>query len=140
MPHGVLFECFWAPGSECPKECFWAFSSPKKAKKHSKSTLWGTPSQVPKNTQKALRGALSGPGPKSTPVNGGRDRKTRHFSGGLDSHALGEGRYRSLAASLVAVLHCFFCWDDWGFLVCRGELQHLWKLRVNVLKESGGCW
>ena len=21
VPHGVLFECFWAPASECPKEC-----------------------------------------------------------------------------------------------------------------------
>ena len=40
-----------------------------------KSTLWGTPRQVPKIAQKALRGALSGPGPKSTPVNGGPDRK-----------------------------------------------------------------
>ena len=37
----------------------------KKKKKHSKSTPWGTPSQVPKSTQKALHaiGALSGPGP-----------------------------------------------------------------------------
>ena len=44
-------------------ECFLAFFSPKKAKKHSKSTLWGTPRQAPKVAQKALRGALSGPGP-----------------------------------------------------------------------------
>ena len=34
---------------------------------------------MPKIAQKALRGALSGPSPKSTPVNGGRDRKgSRH--------------------------------------------------------------
>ena len=49
-----------------PKSVFWcflAFFSPKNVKKYSKSTLWGTRSQVPKNTQKALRGALSGPGP-----------------------------------------------------------------------------
>ena len=63
MPHRVLFECFWVPGSECPKECFlsacWHF---KHAKKHSKSSPWSTLSQVPKSTQKALRGALSGPG------------------------------------------------------------------------------
>ena len=57
--------------------CFLVFLEPTNAKKHSKSTLWGTPRQVPKIAQKALRGALSGPGPKSTPVNGGQDRKTR---------------------------------------------------------------
>ena len=83
MPPGVLFGQFWAPASECPKECFlsafWRFLGLKNAKKHSKSTLWGTPRQVPKIAQKALRGALSGPGPKSTPVNGGRHRKVCHF-------------------------------------------------------------
>ena len=67
VPHGVLFEQFWAPASECPRECFlsvfWRFFGPKNAKKHSKNTLWGTPRQVPKIAQKALRGALSGPGP-----------------------------------------------------------------------------
>ena len=63
VPQRVLFECFLA------------FFGPKNVKKHSKSTLWGTPRQVPKIAQKALRGALPGPGPKSTPVNGGRDRK-----------------------------------------------------------------
>ena len=53
VPQGVLFECFLA------------FLGLKNAKKHSKSTLWGTPSQGPKHTQKALRGALSGPGPSA---------------------------------------------------------------------------
>ena len=81
VPPGVLFGQFWAPASECRKECFlsafWRFLGPKNAKKHSKSTLWGTPRQVPKIAQKAPRGALSGPGPKSTPVNGGRDRKQK---------------------------------------------------------------
>ena len=81
MPPGVLFGQFWAPASECPKECFlsafWRFLGLKNAKKHSKSTLWGTPRQVPKIAQKALQGALSGPGPKSTPVNGGRDRNQK---------------------------------------------------------------
>ena len=51
VPQRVLFECFLA------------FLGLKNAKKHSKSTLWGTRRQVPKNTEKALRGALSGPGP-----------------------------------------------------------------------------
>ena len=43
VPRGVLFECFGAPGSECPKErflsAFGVFLSSKSAKKHSKSTL-----------------------------------------------------------------------------------------------------
>ena len=51
VPHGVLFECFWH------------FLSAKSAKKRSKSTPWGTPSHFR-------------PGPLSTPVNGGRDRKS----------------------------------------------------------------
>ena len=58
VPHGVLLECFWAPGSGCPKECLssafwhvWGSKSSKKhslghsepgAQKHSKSTPWGT--------------------------------------------------------------------------------------------------
>ena len=53
VPPGVLFECFWAPGPECPQrvlfECFLAFLGLK-------SALWGSRRQVPKNTQKALRG------------------------------------------------------------------------------------
>ena len=72
---GVLL----GPGPEsAPRSAFWAILGTclgVHAKKHSKSTLWGTPRQVPKIAQKALRGALCGPGPKSTPVNGGRDRQ-----------------------------------------------------------------
>ena len=44
--------------------CFLAFFRPKKAKKHSKSTLWGTPRQLPKIAQKALRGALQARAPQ----------------------------------------------------------------------------
>ena len=80
-PESAPRSAFWAILGTClgvPQrvlfECFLAFFGPKNDKKHSKSTLWGTPRQVPKIAQKALRGALSGPGPKSTPVNGGRDR------------------------------------------------------------------
>ena len=70
VPHGVLFEQFWAPGSKCPKECFlsafWRFWGQKMPKNTQKAlTLWGTPRQVPKIAQKALRGALSGPGPRA---------------------------------------------------------------------------
>ena len=68
-----MFLGTWLETQRVLFECFLAFLGLQNAQKHSKSTLWGTPSQVPKNTQKALRGALSGPGPKSTPVNGGRD-------------------------------------------------------------------
>ena len=53
VPHRVLFEQFWAPASECPKECFLSAFWP----------LWDTQRQVPKIAQKALRGALAGPGP-----------------------------------------------------------------------------
>ena len=76
-PESAPRSAFWAILGTClgvPQrvlfECFLTFFGPKNAKKHSKSTLWGTPRQVPKIAQKALRGALSGPGPKSTPVNG----------------------------------------------------------------------
>ena len=80
-PESAPRSAFWAILGTClgvPQRVLlsaFAFLGPKNAKKHSKSTLWGTPRQVPKIAQKALRGALSGPGPKSTPVNGGRDRK-----------------------------------------------------------------
>ena len=69
VPYGVLCKRFWAIASECPRECFfcvfWAFfsalwHSEAIAQNRSKNTPWGT-----------FR-----PGPLSTPVNGGRDRKT----------------------------------------------------------------
>ena len=52
VPRGVLVECFWAPGSECPKECFWSAAWRLWSPKSSQTTL-----------EKALRGALCGPGP-----------------------------------------------------------------------------
>ena len=91
-PESAPRSAFWAILGTClgvPQrvffECFLAFLGPKNAKKHSKSTLWGTPRQVPKIAQKALRGALSGPDPKSTPVNGGRDRKNCPSTQGLEN-------------------------------------------------------
>ena len=91
IPAAIYRSAFRARAGKCPPECFLSnvghlprsapksafralfgvFLGLKNAKKHSKSTLWGTPRQVPKIAQKALRGALSGPGPKSTPVNRG---------------------------------------------------------------------
>ena len=74
----VLFERFWAPGLECPRKCFFGtFGAKKRQKKHSKSTLWGTPSQVPKNAQKSTPWGTFQPKPFSTPVNGGRDRNPK---------------------------------------------------------------
>ena len=59
VPHRVLFEWFWAPASECPKE------SPK--------ALFGAlRRRCPKALKKHFVGHL--PGPLSTPANGGRDR------------------------------------------------------------------
>ena len=46
-------------GKKTSPECIFQAN----AKKHSKSTLWGTPRQVPEIAQEALRGALSGPEP-----------------------------------------------------------------------------
>ena len=51
VPHGVLFEQFSAPASECPKECFW-------------SVFLSLAQKGQKTLQKALFGALRGRGPK----------------------------------------------------------------------------
>ena len=74
-------EKFWAPASECPKECFlsafWRFLGLKMTKSTQKALFGALRGRCPKLPKKALRGALSGPGPKSTPVNGGQDRKSK---------------------------------------------------------------
>ena len=59
VPPGVLFQCFWAPGSECPKECFGVLFGVFGAKKTSKST------------QKALFGALGARCPKTAKKHSG---------------------------------------------------------------------
>ena len=57
-PESAPRSAFWAILGTClgvPQrvlfECFLAFLGPKKTKKHSKNTLWGTPRQVPKIAQ-----------------------------------------------------------------------------------------
>ena len=76
----AIYRSAQGPGPEsAPRSAFWVFLGTwlrlpqrvfffgnfraKKRQKALKKHSWGTPSQVPKNTQKALRGALSGPGP-----------------------------------------------------------------------------
>ena len=54
---GLLFERFWGTWLRVPQrvlfECFlFYFLSPKSAKKHSKSTLWGTRTRCPKLLKK----------------------------------------------------------------------------------------
>ena len=80
MPPGVLFGQFWAPASKCPKECFlgafWRFLGLKTPKSTQKALFGALRGRCPKLPKKHSGGALSGPGPRSTPVNGGWDRKT----------------------------------------------------------------
>ena len=70
----VLFECFWAIASECPKECFlrvfWRLGL-NNAKKHSKAI-------AQKHSKSTPRGTFR-PGALSTLVNGGRDRNPKGF-------------------------------------------------------------
>ena len=79
VPHGVLFECFWAPGSECPTECFlsafWHFLSPKSAKEHSKKHSLGHSEPGAQKHSKSTPWGTFGRRPLNTPVNGGRDRR-----------------------------------------------------------------
>ena len=66
VPHGRLLSAFGHLARSAPNSGFWVLFGTfgaQKGQKHSKSTLWGTPSQVPKSTQKARCGALSGPAP-----------------------------------------------------------------------------
>ena len=71
-PHGVLFEQFWAPASECPEECFLALLRRKKHQKALKKHSLGAGAQ---NCRKSTLWSTFRPGPRSTPVNGGRDRQ-----------------------------------------------------------------
>ena len=79
-PPGVLFECFWAPGSECPQECFlsafWRSLAPK----------------TPKSTQKGLFGALGARCPKTLKKHSGG-----HFPARAPEHSckwrMGSGKF-----------------------------------------------
>ena len=79
VPHGVLFECFWAPGSECPKKCFlsafWHFLAQKSAKKHLKKHSLGHSEPGAQKHSKSTPWGTFRPGPLSTPVKSVWDRK-----------------------------------------------------------------
>ena len=77
VPHGVLFEQFWAPASECPKEWFLAFFGGQKRQKALKKHSLGHSEAGAQNCSKGTPWSTFRPGPRGTPVNGGRDRKLR---------------------------------------------------------------
>ena len=85
VPRGVLFEFFWAPGSECPKESFWRcfffafFELEKRQKVLKKHSLGHFESGAQKHSKSTLRGTFQA-GPLSTLANGGRDRKFKSLS------------------------------------------------------------
>ena len=97
VPHGVLFECFLA------------FFLPQKSQKTLKKHSVGHSEPGAQTTQKALRGALSAPGPKSTPVNGGRDRKgsaNQKFRKGVGGQRVGARNLKEVP--LTPLLQAFF--------------------------------
>ena len=59
---------FWAPASECPEECFLSafghFKAQKAPKKHSKSTLRGTPGRCPELSKKHSVGHFQAQAPE----------------------------------------------------------------------------
>ena len=55
------FEWFWAPAPKSAPSALWHFGCPKRPRSTPRSTLWDTPRQVPRISQKALFGALCGP-------------------------------------------------------------------------------
>ena len=81
--HGVLFECFWAPASECNTECFlsalWRFLSPKTCQKALKKHSLGHSEPSAQKHSKSTPWSTFRPGPLGTLVNGGRDRNPSHF-------------------------------------------------------------
>ena len=119
MPHGVLFECFGHLARSAPKSAFWYFWG----KKTPKSTLWGTPSQVPKNTQKSTPWGTFRPGPLSTPVNGGRDRNV--YASGVRVPK------QSFARCEAYVLGCFARCET-GFAQCQ---RLFWDTRPREIRS-----
>ena len=78
-PESAPRSAFWAILGTClgvpqrvPFECFLAFLGPKNPQKALKKHSLGHSEAGAQNCPKSR--ALSGPGPKSTPVNGGQDR------------------------------------------------------------------
>ena len=91
-PGRHLQECSGARAGKCSPECFLSafghlapsasggFGAPKVQKTLRKHSLGHSETGAP-NRSKALRGALSGQGPRAPPVNGGRNRNHHPHSG-----------------------------------------------------------
>ena len=77
VPHGVLFELFWAPASEWRVlfECFSAVLGPKKRQKALKKHSLGHSEAGAQNCSKSTPWGTFRPGRLGTPANGGRNRK-----------------------------------------------------------------
>ena len=120
--------------TDSPKTPLWttvslhdAFAAPLA---HSqKSTLWGTPSQVPTHTQKALRGALSearAPGLSCKWRPGSQNKIKKIRCANCQSSAFGflyfRGRFPQGAK--------FFPWQGYSLEKGAGELQEVWCLLI----------
>ena len=100
--------------------CFGAFR-PKSAKKHSKSTLWGTPRQYSKSTPwDTFR-----PGPLGTSVNGGWDRNGRRMSRDVVVYCF-RGTFDSPMPFSIcgASLHCHPNVALWSSLITKQGASH----------------
>ena len=113
VPHGVLFEQFWAPASECPKECFLSAFWP---------VFWAL--KVPKSTQKALFGALRGRCPKLL-----KKHSVGHFQARAPEHSC---KWRPGSQHYAHVCFRFAC-PHCLRVLCEGDL---WEELVAVYRQS----
>ena len=114
VPHGVLFEQFWAPASECPKECFLGAFGHFKAQK------------MPKSTQKALLEALRGRCPKLP-----KKHSVGHFQARAPEHSCkwrpGSQVSLSLSLSLSLAASVDVCFPRYVLLPSTMKSRLAWR-------------